>query len=343
MKIIGVNGNEANVVHRVGINQLAYEVLKRFPADTKTYLSDQPLSDMPKLDYEVLSSHKLWTLTALQKKLLSNPPDVLFSLTHYAPLFVPCKSVILITDLGHEKMPQFYKKKDLYQLKYWTRLSAMRADKIITISEYSKKDIVELYNINPKKVVVVYPGYDKTRFHTKVKKSIKYGKYIYFLGTIQPRKNIERLIEAYSQLEIDCKLVITGMINEGRGGWMNEKIKGSKNIILTGYLPDNEIPSMYAGAVAYVLPSLYEGFGIPALEAMACGTPVLVSKVSSLPEICGEAATYIEDPYSLDSIKKGLEEVIKNGDKKVKIGLEWVKRYNWEQTAKQTLNVLKNV
>ena len=124
---------------------------------------------------------------------------------------------------------------------------------------------------------------------------------------------------------------------------MNENIKAAKNIILTGYLPDDDIPGLMAGAKAYVLPSLYEGFGIPALEAMACGTPVLVSRVSSLPEICGEAATYIEDPYSVESIKAGLEEVLVSGPKKVKLGLSQVMRYNWDETANKTLEVLTHV
>jgi len=343
---LAINANEANVKHRVGINQLAFELLKKLIAKNlkcTIYLQDPPLPDMPKANYEVFGPKKLWTLTGLQRKLLVDPPDVLFSLTHYTPLYVPCKTVICIMDLAFEKFPQFFKKSDLYQLKYWSRYSASQANHIITISENSKKDIVEIYKVKPEKITVVYPGYDKTRFSTNVKPNKKYGDYLFFLGTLQPRKNIERLIEAFKLLKTDCKLVITGMKNEGRGGWMNENIKAAKNIILTGYLPDDDIPGLMAGAKAYVLPSLYEGFGIPALEAMACGTPVLVSRVSSLPEICGEAATYIEDPYSVESIKAGLEEVLVSGPKKVKLGLSQVMRYNWDETANKTLEVLTHV
>jgi glycosyltransferase involved in cell wall biosynthesis len=342
--IIGVNGNEANVAHRVGVGQYAFELLKRFPKEgVVVYLEDEPRPDMPDLRYEVFGPKKLWTLTGLQRKLLVDPPDVLFTPTHYAPLILPMPSVISIMDLAFEKFPHFFKPRDLYQLKYWSRLSARQATKIITISENSKQDIVEIYHIPEKKIAVTYPGYDRTRFHQQVKGVNKYGGYLLFLGTLQPRKNIERLVAAYQQLETDCKLVIAGMRNEGRGGWMNEGIKSSEKIILTGYVPDAEVPILMANAKAYVLPSLYEGFGIPAIEAMACGTPVVVSRVSSLPEICGEAATYIEDPYSVESIKSALEAALKNGDKKIKLGLEWVKRYNWENTAKETLEILKNV
>lgn len=336
---IGINGNEANVTHRVGVGQYAFELLSHFPKkDITVYLQNKPLPDMPDLNYEVFGPKKLWTLTGLQRKLLVSSPDVLFTPTHYTPIYIPCPSIISIMDLAFEKFPQYFKKRDLYQLKYWSRLSASLASHVMTISENSKKDIIDIYKIKPEKITVTYPGYDATRFNLKVKKTNKYGKYLLFLGTLQPRKNIERLIAAFKLLKTDCKLVIVGMRNEGRGGWMNENIKGDNKIILTGYVPDEEVPILMANAQAFVLPSLYEGFGIPAIEAMACGTPVIVSRVSSLPEICGEAAIYIEDPYDTQSIKSALEQGLKTN--KTKLGLEWVKRYNWESTAKQTLEVL---
>ncbi len=337
--IIGINGNEANVRHRVGVGQYAFELLRHFPKkDIVVYLENPPLADMPDLNYEVFGPKKLWTLTGLQRKLLIDPPDILFTPTHYTPLYVPCPSVISIMDLAFEKFPQYFKPRDLYQLKYWTRFSARQAAKILTISENSKRDICEIYRVNSNKVVVTYPGYDRKRFNPKVKGENKYGDYFLFVGTLQPRKNLERLIEAFKGLKE--KLVITGMINEGRGGWMNEKIKGDKNIVLTGYVPDEEVPILMANAKAFVLPSLYEGFGIPAIEAMACGTPVVVSRVPSLPEVCGNAAFYIEDPYSIDSIRSALETVNRS---KVKLGLEWVKQYNWEETCSKTNTVLHSL
>ena len=337
--IIGINGNEANVAHRVGVGQYAFELLNHFPKkDIIIYLKDLPRNDMPNLNYDVFGPKKLWTLTGLQKKLLTSPPDVLFTPTHYAPFYIPCPSVISIMDLAFEKFPQYFKPRDLYQLKYWTRYSARQAKKILTISQNSKQDIIDIYHIPAEKIIVTYLGYDQKRFHSNVKGKSKYGDYLLFLGTLQPRKNLERLITAYKLLKTDTKLVIAGMINEGRGGWMNENIKSEKNIILTGYVPDGEVPVLMANARAFVLPSLYEGFGIPAIEAMACGTPVIVSKVSSLPEICGEAVTYIENPYDVESIKVALENGLKQN--KTKLGLEWVKRYNWETTAKKTLEVL---
>ncbi len=340
---IGINGNEANVQYRAGVGQYAFELLSHLETPAIVYLSSPPLADMPKkFNYKVFGPHKLWTLTGLQKEILLHRPDVLFTPTHYAPLIILCPSVISIMDLAYEKFPEFFKIRDLYQLKYWSRLSAQRASRILTISEHTKKDICEIYKIKPEKVVVAYPGYDKARFNQNVTGKNKYGDYLLFLGTLQPRKNLERLIKAFHELPTNnYKLVIAGMINEGRGGWMNENIKAEKNIILTGYVPDNEVPILMANAKAFVLPSLYEGFGIPAIEAMACGTPVIVSRVSSLPEICGEAAAYIEDPYDVQSIKTALERGIKKD--KVKLGLEWVKRYNWEETCSKINTVLNSV
>lgn len=336
---IGINGNEANIPHRVGVSRYTYELLSHLPKkDIVVYLSNPPLPDMPDLHYEVFGPKKLWTLTGLQRKLLTSLPDVLFTPTHYTPIFVPCPSVISIMDLSFERFPGYFKKHDLYQLKYWTRLSARNATHIITISEFSKKEIHEIYRIPNSKITVTYPGCDTKRFHPQVRGKNKYGDYLLFLGTLQPRKNVERLIAAFLQLKTNSKLVVAGMRTEGRGGWMNENIRGGNRVILTGYIPDEEVPILMANARAYVLPSLYEGFGIPAIEAMAVGTPIIVSRVSSLPEICGPAATYIEDPYDVQSIKLALEQGLKSN--KVKLGPDWVKRYNWEDTAKKTLEVL---
>lgn len=199
---------------------------------------------------------------------------------------------------------------------------------------------------------MAYPGYDNQRFRPR---EVKAENYLLYLGTLQPKKNLVRLIEAFSTLpDKKLQLKVVGMINEGRGGWMYQEIFAKvktlgleKRVIFTGYVPDDQISQLIAAARAYVLPSLYEGFGIPAIEAMATGVPVVVSKVASLPEVCGQAAIYIDDPYSVSSIKLALEEVLSLSNaerqKRVNFGLEWVTRYNWENTAERTLEVLKSV
>ncbi|KKU90766.1 MAG: Glycosyl transferase group 1 [Microgenomates group bacterium GW2011_GWA1_48_10] len=232
------------------------------------------------------------------------------------------------------------------------------------ISRKRPQSQFNLYAVSPDKVVVTYPGYDSKRFKpvAKNKRSRLVGKlnkykiedqkYFLFLGTLQPRKNLTRLIEAFATLgNNNLKLVIVGMNTEGRGGWMQQPIFDkvnqlglSKKVIFTGFIPDADVPILMAGSKAFVLPSLYEGFGIPPIEAMATGVPVVVSKVSSLPEICGLAATYIDNPYEVGSIQQALQEVLlqtpSQRARKVRLGMEWVKRYNWDNTAKKTLQVL---
>lgn len=377
---IGVNGNEANVTHRVGIGQYAFELIKHLhrieTADRfEIYLEADPLAGFPKESlswkYKVLGSQSFWVPTKLQMELLSEKlkgetPSVFFTPGHYSPFLMPTKSVISIMDMSFERFPEYFKRKDLYQLKYWTAASAKIAKKIITISNFSKSEICKIYNFPSEKVVVTYCGYDTNRFNPSVKN--KKGKvkeilakykinqpYLFFLGTLQPRKNLPRLIEAFSLLkDNNHQLVVVGMINEGRGGWMNESIFETvkrlgfdDRVVFTGYVPDEEAPLLLAGSEAYILPSLYEGFGIPPIEAMATGVPAVVSRVSSLPEVCGEAAIYIEDPYSTKSIASAIQKVISQSDSernnRIQTGISFVKRYNWNHTARQTLEVLKNV
>lgn len=377
---IGVNGNEANVTHRVGIGQYAFELIKHLHRlethdEFEIYLEADPLSDFPKGSpswrYKVLGPQSFWVPTKLQAKLLSEKisgqaPAVFFTPGHYSPFLMPTKSVISIMDMSFERFPEYFKKKDLYQLKYWTAASAKIAKKILTISNFSKSEICKIYNFPSDKVIVTYCGYDTDRFNTKVKdKKAKIKEtlakykinrpYLLFLGTLQPRKNLPRLIEAFSLLkDSHHQLVIVGMINEGRGGWMNESIFETvkrlglkEKVIFTGYVPDQDAPLLLAGSDAYVLPSLYEGFGIPPIEAMATGTPTVVSRVSSLPEICGEAAIYIEDPYSIKSIAVALQKVLSQSESerknRIQTGISFVKRYNWNNTARQTLDVLEKI
>ncbi len=376
--IIGINGNEANVTHRVGIGQYGYELLKGLrrlatPAlRFCVYLEKAPLPDMPRETgnwlYQVLPGGNLWTLTTLQGELLKakfsgRAPDLFFTPTHYAPLICPMPSVIAVMDLSFTVFPQYFKKKDYYQLKYWTLLSAKFARKILTISEFSKKAILEKYGFSEDKVRVVYPGYDRDRFNPQVagqtekirevKEKYRTGeRYLFYLGTLQPRKNLVRLIEAFKQLEDkNVRLVVAGMIREGRGGWMYSQIFGkvkelelNDRVIFTGFVSDADVPLLLAGSQAYLLPSLYEGFGIPAVEAMATGVPLVVSRVTSLPEICGPAPIFIQNPLQTDEITLRLREVLnlspQERQKRIKLGLRQAKRYNWEVAAKQALEIL---
>lgn len=378
MKKIWIDGYEANTPQRLGSSQVAFELLKNLEKiDQKNeytiLLPSLPLGDLPKeregWRYQILRPSKLWTRIALPLKLFfsKEKPDLFFSPTQYLPFYFPqkVKKVMIVFDLAPLKFPELYKKSDLYKLINWTKKAVKQADHIITISNSSKEDIIKNYKIDKNKITVSYPGYNRDLYyqiHNKEKIVMVLNKYhlteeyILFIGTIQPRKNLLRLINVFAEViktHPHLKLVIVGkMQGLGKEGWMFEKILAKPkqlgielNVIFTGFVPDEDLPYLVSGAVAFILPSLWEGFGIPALEAMACGTPVIVSNVSSLPEVVGEAGLLI-NPYSEEEIAQAIRTVYT--DKKLqqklsKKGLEQVKRFSWEKMAKIVLKVFEEV
>lgn len=366
--IIGVDGNEANVQNRVGVGEYAFELLKQFnksnlPAgglEFRVYLKEKPLSDLPGEDdrwrYRVVKPKKLWTQFGLPLDLyFYRPrPGIFFSPTHYAPRFCPVPSVISIMDLSFLYFPEMFKKSDRYQLKNWTAYSVKMAKKIFTISQASKNDIIEKYSLPEKRVVVTYLGYKMKADSRQKNFKVKYGierEYILFVGTLQPRKNIARLIEAFSTLS--QKFSDVDLIIAGKPGWMYEEIYVAPqkfNVVdkvkFLGYVPDDDLPMLYQNAACFVLPSLYEGFGLPVLEAMANDCPVVVSNTSSLPEVGGDAAIYV-NPESVESIAEGVTKALVLGEKErndlINKGREQVKKFSWEKCARETLKVLEEV
>lgn len=367
--IIAIDGNEANVKQRVGVNQFAFELLSEIyqlrseGINFLIFLAEPPLKDMPPetnwWKYEVFGPKVLWTWTGLVKRLfLGHPkPDVLFTPSHYGPGFSSIPFVISIMDLGFLRWPKQFTKKDYFQLKYWTKWSARRAAKIITISQFSKKDIIKTYQIKPEKVVISYPGYKEIKNKNLKPKILKdkYGitkDYLLYLGTLKPSKNIKGLIKAYHILRSqypNIQLVIAG-----KKGWIYkdifalvEKLKLKDRVVFTGFVSDKEKEILLASAKAFVLPSFWEGFGIPVLEAMAVGTPVICSRVASLPEVAAKAAIYIDNPNSIDSIYQAMLKMVKLEDKErkdlIKAGLEQSSKFSWQKTANQTLEVLKEI
>ena len=369
---IGIDGNEANVEKKVGVNQYAYELLwglYRLGANLVSentftiYLKDAPRNDLPKESdswrYEILPGEKLWIIRKLMPHLWKAPrPHVFFSPSHYLPPLTPMPKVFTLHDLGYLVFSEQFKKYDYWQLKYWTAISIFISKYIICVSDSSKKDIVRHYPFASKKVEVIYHGYNKRLFNTnisnnlvrQVKRKYKIGSdYILFLSTLKPSKNIEGLIEAYFSLEDsikDIKLVIAG-----KKGWLYdtifEKVRrlnlGGK-VIFTDYITEREKAALIKGARLFILPSFWEGFGMDIVNSMACGTPVVVSKIGSLPEVAGEAGIYV-DPYDPKSISGGIKKVFSMSpieyNRRVKMCLNQAKRFSWEKCAESTLKVLE--
>lgn len=368
--IIGIDGNEANVEKKVGIGEYAFELLKEFERlkikdlRFKIYLKDVPRADMPpptsNFTYKIIGPKKMWTQFALPLNLfLGKKPDVFFTPSHYAPRFSPVPSVISIMDLSFIHFPQLFARKDLYQLNNWTAYSVKKARKIFTISQFSKNDIIKEYGVGKEDIVVTYPGIkevesSKVRNVYKVLSmsdlNKKFGinkEYILFVGTLQPRKNIEKLIEAFAKIDKDILLLIVG-----KKGWLYEDILNApqkynigSRVKFLDFVEDSDLEALYKNAICFVLPSLYEGFGLPVLEAMKNGCPVLLSNVSSLPEAGGDAALYF-DPEDANEIANAIKRVIEDNSLRedlIKKGFLQVKKFSWEKTARKTLDVLQEV
>ncbi|MCD6225488.1 glycosyltransferase family 4 protein [bacterium] len=374
--IIGIDGNEANVENRVGVNQFAFGVLwgiyriakeKNLFLKKKVrfliFLKNQPQKDLPPETrwwrYEVFGPQKLWVLTGLTKRLLWKKPrpDIVFFPSHYLPLISSVPLVVSVMDLGFLRWPEQFTKKDFLQLKYWTSFSVRRAKKIIAISQSTKKELTEVYNLSPSKIVVAHPGFKKIFPLSKVvdfqrvKKKYGLGKYILYLSTLKPNKNVEGLVEAFSLLKKENKFLPYQLVIAGKKGWLYQQIFAKvkrlnleKEVVFTGFVPDEEVPALLAKATVFVLPSFWEGFGIPVLEAMAAGVPVVCSSVGALPEVAGKAAVFV-DPYSPSSIAQGIAAVLKDKKKRMKMikeGRKQVKKFSWEKCSKIILNVLLN-
>ncbi len=214
-----------------------------------------------------------------------------------------------------------------------------RAAAIIAVSQSTKNDLVDS-GIPADKIRVVYEAAGKIFKPVKtdsVKKKYQLSKpFILSVGTIEPRKNLDRLIEAWQKLADRPELVIVGKFGWGEG------VKPIKGVRLMGFVPDEDLAGFYSLAKAFVYPSLYEGFGLPVVEALSCGCPVVTSDRSSLPEVGGDAAVYV-DPESVSSISKGIQAALSQTKKLKELGLEQAKKFSWEKTARETLSIYKEV
>lgn len=356
--IIGVDGNEANVKEKVGVSVYTFKLLKYFHdisnADNRfvIHLKTQPKQELPHenqfFKYRRVSGNFLWSQIFLPFHLyFKKEIDVFFSPAHYAPRLSPVPCVITIHDLSYFYYPQEFLKKDLYQLKKWTAYSVAKAQKIIAVSKTTKKDLMKFYHIPEEKIAVIYNGCNQIR---NPKHEIRnQNPYILYVGTLQPRKNVATLIEAFHLLlkeKPEYRLIIVG-----KKGWLYENIFDQVNdlklhdkVTFTGYVSDEEKNALYANASVFVLPSLYEGFGIPLLEAMSWDCPVIASWNASLPEIGADACLYF-DPKNPDELKNKMFEVITNKSLRQELihkGKKRVELFSWEKCGKETLEVIKS-
>jgi glycosyltransferase involved in cell wall biosynthesis len=295
----------------------------------------------------------------LSAELRRHPVDVLH-VQFTAPPFAPCPVVTTIHDLSFEHLPETFKRRSRAQLRLTVRRTARKAALILTLSEFSRHDIIETYAVDPERVIVT-PAAAPTHFkpvasETELEKMREhYGigaNYLLSLGSIQPRKNLTRLIDAFQWLrksrpdDAFPQLVIAG-----KRGWLDDDVFRAaqqdglnESVKFIGYAPEEDLPALYSGAMCFVYPSYFEGFGLPVLEAMQCGAPVIAGNQTSLPEVAGDAALLF-DPFDTRALGEALARVTDHPDYRAELRVKGLKRaaeFSWIATAGLTLKAYES-
>lgn len=395
--IIGYDGSRAFKKERTGTENYSLELLKalsRVDLENiyKVYVRpgyELGKNQWPKnYQFSVINYQLMWTQAGLSLQTLKDSLDLLFVPGHTLPLVRKpgLKTIMTVHDLGAEYLPGMHQIKQRLYLDFITKFQLKTATKLIAVSQATKKDLIEKVGVDPSKVEVIYEGVDRTVFkpikgdvliNSLEDYDLKPGSYFLFVGTIQPRKNLKRLIEAYqiylargpaaavSQVRPLSKPSLrstpesspprhpfaSNLVLVGSKGWLSDEIYRlpkklgiEKRVKFLGFVPDQDLPALYSGAIALVFPSLFEGFGLPLLEAFSCGCPVVTSNVSSMPEIAGNAAILV-NPYKKEEISQAM---IKIQEKKlisqlINAGFKQLKKFSLEKAARETLRLFESL
>lgn len=289
------------------------------------------------------------------KKLSLTKPDVLHIPHCNIPLFYRGKLIVTVHDLTHLIYPEFLPiklAKYYFQFMFW--FICKRANRIITDSQNTKNDLLRFYHVSETKISVVPLAYGE-EFIEKTKEEISYlykkfsipqdKKILLYVGNFLPHKNLSRLLEAFSKMKgkEDCRLILVGKAFEGRTKSNAERELGIEDLTIhTGIVDQEDLVNLYNLADLFVLPSLYEGFGLPILEALACGTPVACSNTSSLPEVGGDVVNYF-DPMSIKDMANTLYESLNKETASKEAIKEWIQQFSWKKTSQQILNIAQEV
>lgn len=369
--LIGIDASRATVARRTGTENYSLHLIRALLAEDtdhrfRLYFNQAPPPGLltGTVDWRVLPFPRLWTHGRLSWEMLRDPPDLLFVPSHVLPLVHPVRSVVTVHDLGYHYYPEAHTLSQNLYLRWSTRHNAGSATRVVVDSEATRRDLASFYRVQEERVHVVYPGRDATMAPVTDPALIesacaRHGvtpPYLLYVGTLHPRKNLVRLVQAFASLLRSEEFGATGsapglqLVLAGQKGWLYEEIFAQvrkldlvERVVFTGYLPEAELPALLSGALAFVFPSLYEGFGLPVLEAMACGVPVVCSNASSLPEVAGQAAL-MADPLDTEAWAQALSRVVVDEDLRrtlVGRGHDQVRRFSWTRTARETLAVLE--
>jgi len=295
----------------------------------------------------------------LSAELRRRPVDLLH-VQYTAPPLAPCPVVATIHDLSFEHLPETFKRRSWMQLRLTVRRTARRAAHIITPSEYTRRDIIRTYGIRPERVSVIplaaaehfRPVTDKEELSRVLGRYGIVGEYILAVGSIQPRKNLARLIHAYSDLRRKRpRSNLPQLVLAGKQAWLSgETLKAIEergvrdSTLLPGYVLEADLPALYSGALCFVYPSYFEGFGLPPLEAMRCGTPVLNGNLTSMPEVVGDAGLMV-DPFDTGALSVALARLIDDDALRAELSARGLRRagaFDWRETARRTIEVYRS-
>lgn len=353
---IGIDASRIEGSHRTGTENYAYEVITRLiKIDTRNQyiLYSRRSLDLhfgeANVENKVLKFPVLWTHIRLSWEMLLHAPDMLFIPAHTVPLIHPRNTVAVIHGVEYEHFPQAYSGVERLKNRIGTLFSSKKARMVITPSECTKTDLEHFYHISPEKIRVVYPGFSLYNEQQGLDKenAIK-TPYLLYIGRIEERKNISRIIYAFEKLKRDKKIPHI-LVLAGKNGYGVEKITRQiavseyrHEIILTGYVDESKKQYLLRNADVFLFPTLYEGFGFPILEAMSAGVPVVTSNIGSAAEVAGNAALLV-NPESIDEIANSVYKVVSDqrlSEELVRKGYENVKRFDWEKCVEDILNII---
>jgi len=364
--LVGVDASRATVAQRTGTEAYSLHAIRQLVAvgaahRFRLYYNAPPAAGLIPIgencESRVIPFPRLWTHLRLSAEMALHPPDVLWVPSHVLPLVHPRRSIVTVHDLGHHYWPGAHTARQRWYLEWSARYHARTAAHLIADSQATRDDLVRIYGIEPTRITVVYLGVDPALQRVEPEAQVQQvcrrygisGPYLLYVGTLQPRKNLVRLLDAFSELRRSTPGPLQ-LVLAGRRGWLcqgilarAEELGLGQDVVLTGYVPDADLPALYSGATLFVMPSLYEGFAMPVLEAMACGTPVACSNVSSLPEVAGDAALLF-DPRSVDRMAAALKHALEDARLRTELSLrgkERAQQFTWERCARQILEVLE--
>ncbi len=371
--LIGIDASRALRARRTGTERYTLELIRHLLAlpvaaehQWRLYVDEPPTDGFfltqtssaiqPAVEIRILPARRLWTHRALAREVLHHKPDILFIPAHVLPFVLPVQrlpaSVVTIHDLGYHYFPAAQPWLQRFYLQWSTRWSALAATSLIAVSQATADDLTHFYATSAQKIHVIHEAHRPVSAipsRSDVSTILVWQRpYALYVGTIQPRKNLTRLIEAYAKLH-EVHGLAWDLVIAGGSGWLSAELDArvkalglSDRIHFTGYVVDEELPTLYTNARFFCFPSLFEGFGLPVLEAQSYGVPVMTANNSSLPEIAGDGALLV-DPTDIDAIADAMlrlsqDEALRQ--QLIAAGYRNVQRFSWTKAAQETLAVL---